>query len=66
MIRRVYFLTNDGEFANQLMHPKFEVDKVYVAKIKGIPSREKIRQLQRGVMLEDGKNSTSSCKSSFY
>lgn len=48
-------LTNDGEFANQLMHPKFEVDKVYVAKIKGIPSRESIRQLQRGVMLEDGK-----------
>ncbi len=55
-------LTNDGEFANQLMHPKFEVDKVYVAKIKGIPSREKIRQLQRGVMLEDGKTAPARAK----
>jgi 23S rRNA pseudouridine2605 synthase len=44
------------------MHPKFEVDKVYVAKIKGIPSREKIRQLQRGVMLEDGKTAPARAK----
>ena len=33
-------LTNDGEFANLLMHPKDEVEKVYVAKIKGIPLRK--------------------------
>ncbi|MER2254155.1 MAG: pseudouridine synthase [Priestia megaterium] len=58
----IILLTNDGEFANQLMHPKFEVDKVYVAKIKGIPSRESIRQLQRGVMLEDGKTAPARAK----
>lgn len=48
-------LTNDGEFANQLMHPSSEIEKVYVAKIKGIPPREKVRALEKGVQLEDGK-----------
>ena len=47
-------LTNDGEFANHLMHPKNEVDKVYVAKVKGIPFREKLKKLQKGIKLEDG------------
>ena len=55
-------LTNDGEFANLLMHPRNEIDKTYVAKIKGIPSREKIRSLERGVMLEDGKTSPAKVK----
>ncbi len=36
------------------MHPKFKIDKVYVAKVKGIPTREKLKELQQGVMLEDG------------
>ncbi|RFU67798.1 rRNA pseudouridine synthase [Peribacillus saganii] len=47
-------LTNDGEFANVLMHPKHEVDKVYVAKVKGIPLRESLKKLDRGIKLEDG------------
>lgn len=48
-------LTNDGEFANLLMHPRNEIEKVYVAKVKGIPSKESLNHLQRGVRLEDGK-----------
>ncbi|RID89276.1 rRNA pseudouridine synthase [Peribacillus asahii] len=55
-------LTNDGEFANVLMHPKHEVDKVYVAKVKGIPLRENLRKLERGVMLEDGKTAPAKTK----
>ncbi|WP_077213848.1 23S rRNA pseudouridine(2605) synthase RluB [Bacillus dakarensis] len=55
-------LTNDGEFANLLMHPKNEIDKSYVAKVKGIPSREKIRSLERGIMLDDGKTSPAKVK----
>lgn len=47
-------MTNDGEFANILMHPKFEIDKTYVAKVKGIPSREDLKKLQQGIRLEDG------------
>ncbi|MEH7380841.1 pseudouridine synthase [Bacillus sp. JJ1533] len=55
-------LTNDGEFANLLMHPKYEIEKVYVAKIKGIPAKEKLRQLERGVILEDGKTAPARVK----
>jgi 23S rRNA pseudouridine2605 synthase len=55
-------LTNDGEFANLLMHPKNEIDKVYVAKTKGIPLRENLTKLQRGVRLEDGKTAPAKVK----
>jgi 23S rRNA pseudouridine2605 synthase len=55
-------LTNDGEFANILMHPKHEVDKVYVAKIKGIPLRENLRKLEKGIVLEDGKTAPARTK----
>ncbi|WP_456278472.1 pseudouridine synthase [Bacillus sp. AK128] len=50
----VLLLTNDGDFANTLMHPKHEVDKVYIAKVKGVPTREQLRLLATGVKLEDG------------
>lgn len=55
-------LTNDGEFANLLMHPSNEIEKVYVAKVKGIPSRESIKSLQRGIVLEDGKTAPARTK----
>ncbi|MBT2693301.1 23S rRNA pseudouridine(2605) synthase RluB [Bacillus sp. ISL-55] len=55
-------LTNDGEFANLLMHPSNEIDKMYVAKVKGIPSKEKLTSLARGVMLEDGKTAPARIK----
>lgn len=55
-------LTNDGEFANLLMHPSNEIDKMYVAKVKGIPSKEKLTSLARGVMLEDGKTAPAKIK----
>ncbi|NMD70271.1 rRNA pseudouridine synthase [Bacillus sp. DNRA2] len=55
-------LTNDGEFANLLMHPRNEIDKVYVAKTKGIPTRENIKKLQRGIQLEDGKTAPAKIK----
>ena len=47
-------LTNDGDFANILMHPSNEVEKVYVAKIKGIIKGEDITKLKNGVLI-DGK-----------
>ncbi|WNS74085.1 pseudouridine synthase [Bacillus sp. DTU_2020_1000418_1_SI_GHA_SEK_038] len=55
-------LTNDGEFANLLMHPKSQVEKVYVAKVKGIPSREKTRSLEKGIKLEDGMTAPARVK----
>lgn len=46
-------LTNDGEFANHLMHPRYHVDKVYVAKIEGILSVEEIKKLESGIKFKD-------------
>lgn len=55
-------LTNDGEFANTLMHPSNQIDKVYVAKVKGIPSKEALKILAKGVKLEDGKTAPAKVK----
>ncbi len=55
-------LTNDGEFANKLMHPKYEIDKTYVAKVKGIPPKELLRKLERGIRLEEGKTAPAKAK----
>jgi 23S rRNA pseudouridine2605 synthase len=55
-------MTNYGEFANILMHPSGEIEKVYVAKTKGIPSKENLRKLEKGIMLEDGKTAPAKVK----
>ena len=47
-------LTNDGELANRLAHPSYEVEKTYVAQIRGPAKRHAVRQLLEGVQLEDG------------
>lgn len=55
-------LTNDGDFANLLMHPKYKVYKTYVAKIEGIPLREMLKKLEKGIVLEDGKTAPAKVK----
>ena len=45
-------LTNDGVLAQQILHPSFEVNKTYVATVRGNPSREMISQLETGIVLE--------------
>jgi 23S rRNA pseudouridine2605 synthase len=47
-------LTNDGELTYRLTHPSFEHDKEYLVQVKGSLKRDEIRQLERGVLLEDG------------
>ena len=53
-------LTNDGELTNILIHPKNEIDKVYIAKINGIMNGFEIKTLEKGVLI-DGKK-TAPCK----
>jgi len=48
-------LTNDGELAHRLAHPRYEVDKVYVAHVDGDPEPQALARLERGVELEDGR-----------
>ncbi|MCX6431687.1 MAG: pseudouridine synthase [Actinobacteria bacterium] len=47
-------LTNDGELANRLGHPSYEVDKTYVATVRGQVPPQALRALREGVELEDG------------
>jgi pseudouridine synthase len=42
-------LTNDGDFAYKLTHPKFKVEKVYLAWVSGVPDEGKLRKLRNGV-----------------
>lgn len=48
-------LTNDGEFSNLMTHPKFKIDKTYIARVKGVPTKQGLMKLQGGIRLEDGK-----------
>lgn len=47
-------LTNDGDFTNFITAARNEVEKVYEAKVKGVPDEQSIERLRRGVTLEDG------------
>jgi pseudouridine synthase len=47
-------LTNDGELAHRLAHPRYGVEKTYVATVEGAPSDRDIERLRRGIELEDG------------
>jgi len=47
-------LTNDGELAQRLAHPRFHVNKTYLARVRGAVEDKSLAQLQKGVMLEDG------------
>jgi 23S rRNA pseudouridine2605 synthase len=47
-------LTNDGELAHRLAHPRYEVEKVYEAEVKGEPSDQALAKLAAGVELDDG------------
>ncbi|WP_044157875.1 pseudouridine synthase [Virgibacillus sp. MSP4-1] len=45
----ILLLTNDGDFAQQLMHPRYQLDKVYIAKVEGIPAPEDLKPLKSGI-----------------
>ncbi len=55
-------LTNDGDLANALTHPRFGVEKEYLAEVEGVPTPKHVGQLRRGVELEDGHASAKSAR----
>jgi 23S rRNA pseudouridine2605 synthase len=50
----VLLMTNDGDFANALLHPRGGVPKTYVAKVRGLMRDEDLDPWRRGIALEDG------------
>jgi 23S rRNA pseudouridine2605 synthase len=55
-------LMNDGDLANGLTHPRFGVEKEYLAEVEGLPTPKHIGLLRRGVELEDGPASAASAR----
>jgi 23S rRNA pseudouridine2605 synthase len=55
-------LTNDGELAYRLTHPRFKVSKTYEVKVHGVPSKQILNRLSRGIMLEEGRTQPASVK----
>jgi 23S rRNA pseudouridine2605 synthase len=55
-------LTNDGELAHRLAHPRYEVEKVYEAEVEGEPSDEALARLEQGVELEGGPTAPARAK----
>jgi 23S rRNA pseudouridine2605 synthase len=55
-------LTNNGELAQALLHPRYHVPKTYLIKVKGVLLDEEIRRLEQGVKLEDGMTSPAHVK----
>ncbi len=58
----VLLATNDGELANALLHPKKDVPKTYVVKVRGLMSDEDLDRWRRGVDLEDGRTLPAKAK----
>lgn len=51
--------TNDGELANQLAHPSFDVDKTYLVRVRGKITPDEVRSLEAGVVIDDKKTAPS-------
>ena len=55
-------LTNDGDLAHLLAHPRYEVDKVYEAEVEGDPGEDALRSLREGVKLDDGQTAPADAR----
>jgi 23S rRNA pseudouridine2605 synthase len=55
-------LTNHGELAFRLTHPKYEISKTYHAKVSGVPSEGDLERIRKGVRLEDGVSSPAGAR----
>ena len=55
-------MTNDGELGNQILHPRYEVKKTYEATVKGSPGAAKLRLLEQGIELDNGRTQPAAIK----
>jgi 23S rRNA pseudouridine2605 synthase len=56
-------LTNDGQLAHRLAHPRYGVEKTYVADVEGDPDEDALRRLREGIELEDGRTAPARARS---
>jgi 23S rRNA pseudouridine2605 synthase len=55
-------VTNDGELANRLAHPRYGIDKEYQATVEGVPGPAELEKLERGVFIEGRKTNPAKVK----
>ncbi|MBU5309057.1 pseudouridine synthase [Ligilactobacillus saerimneri] len=55
-------MTNDGDLANKLMHPRYKVNKTYVAKVAGIPTNDELEKLRHGIIIDGHKTAPAKSK----
>jgi len=55
-------LTNDGQLAHRLAHPRYGVEKTYVAEVEGDPGEETLQRLRDGIELEDGPTAAAQAR----
>lgn len=62
----VLLLTNDGELTNLLTHPKNEIEKTYIAKVKGLVGKKQVCLLEKGIVIDGVKTSKSKVRVKKY
>ena len=55
-------LTNDGDFANKVMHPRHEIKKTYLVRINEYVKNSDMKKIEKGINLDDGKTSPAKVK----
>jgi 23S rRNA pseudouridine2605 synthase len=55
-------LTNDGQLAHRLAHPRYGVEKTYVAEVEGDPDEDALQPLREGIELEDGRTAPAQAR----
>ncbi|MDL2211591.1 rRNA pseudouridine synthase, partial [Erysipelotrichaceae bacterium OttesenSCG-928-M19] len=58
----IIILTNDGEFANEMMHPSSQIKKTYIAFVDGLINAEQIKKLEQGVIIDNQKTGKAKAK----
>jgi len=49
---KVWLMTNDGDLAQRLQHPSHDIEKIYLAKVRGLPDDKSLQKLRKGITLE--------------
>jgi 23S rRNA pseudouridine2605 synthase len=62
----ILLLTNDGELANALMHPKSNINKKYIAKVNGFLTKENLKKLENGIFIDGSKTAKAEVKLKKY
>lgn len=62
----ILLLTNDGELTNKLIHPRCEIEKTYIAKVKGLVNKESLIKLSKGVVIDNYKTAPAKARLKKY